>query len=156
MDWSVFLLFLFACCAAAATGSMFPPGQWYRQLAKPSWTPPNWLFPIAWTTLYLGSALAASRVAVVEGNAHAMGFWALQIALNTLWTPVFFGLERIRAGMVVLVFLWLAVLGSMVSFFAVDTVAGWLMAPYLLWVTVAGALNLSVWQLNPSVASESG
>ncbi len=156
MDWSVFLLFLGACCAAAATGSMFPPGQWYRDLSKPGWTPPDWLFPVAWTTLYLASAYAASRVAVLDGNAHAMGFWAMQIGLNALWTPVFFGLERIRAGMVVLVFLWLSVLGSMLSFFAVDTLAGWLMAPYLLWVTVAGALNLAVWRMNPSVVAESG
>lgn len=153
MDLSVFILFLFACAAAAATGSMFPPGQWYRDLAKPSWTPPNWLFPVAWTTLYLASAYAATRVAMLDGNAHGMGFWALQIALNTLWTPVFFGLERIRAGMVVLCFLWIAVVGTMVSFFMLDTIAGLLMVPYVIWVTVAGALNLSVWRLNPAAAA---
>ncbi len=155
MDWSVFILFLGACCAAAATGSMFQPGQWYRDLSKPFWTPPNWLFPVAWTTLYLASAVAATRVAMMDGNAHAMGFWALQIALNTLWTPIFFGLERIRAGFVVLVFLWLAVAGSMVAFFALDTVSGLLMVPYLIWVTVAGALNLAVWRLNPEAAAAS-
>lgn len=155
MDWSVFILFLGACCAAAATGSMFPPGKWYRNLTKPDWTPPDWLFPVAWTTLYLASAFAASRVAMRDDTAHAMGFWALQIALNTLWTPVFFGLERIRAGMIVLVFLWLSVLGAMLTFFAVDALAGWLMAPYLLWVTVAGALNLAVWRLNPAAAADS-
>jgi benzodiazapine receptor len=153
MDWSVFLLFLFACCAAAATGSMFPPGPWYRALAKPSWTPPDWLFPVAWTTLYLASAYAATRVAVLDANAHAMGFWALQIGLNTLWTPVFFGLERIKAGLVVLIFLWLAVLGCVITFFSADTLAGALMVPYLIWVTVAGALNVSVWRLNPSETS---
>lgn len=149
MDWSVFILFIGACGAAAATGSMFPPGQWYRDLAKPSWTPPNWLFPVAWTTLYIASALAATRVAVLDGNAHAMGFWAFQIALNTLWTPVFFGLKRIRAGAVILAFLVVAVAGSMITFFAMDALAGWLMVPYLVWVTIAGALNLSVWRLNP-------
>lgn len=153
MDWSVFALFLGACCAAAATGSMFSPGQWYRDLIKPVWTPPDWLFPVAWTILYLASAFAATRVAMVDGNAHAMGFWAFQIALNTLWTPVFFGLGRIRSGAVILALLWLAVAGSMLTFFAVDTLAGWLMVPYLMWVTVAGALNLSVWRLNPAEAS---
>lgn len=152
MDWTVFLLFLGACCAAAATGSMFPPGQWYRDLAKPAWTPPDWLFPVAWTTLYIASAVAATRVAILDTNAHAMGFWAFQIALNTLWTPVFFGLERIKGGFVVLVFLWLAVLGTMLSFLAADTIAGILMMPYLLWVTVAGALNVAVWGLNPEAA----
>lgn len=153
MDWSVFPLFLGACCAAAATGAMFPPGQWYRDLAKPSWTPPDWLFPLAWTVLYISSAIAATRVAVAGDAAHAMGFWAFQIALNTLWTPVFFGLERIRAGAIVLACLWFSVAGCIVSFFAVDALAGWLMVPYLVWVTVAGALNLSVWRLNPDKAA---
>lgn len=149
MDWSVFIVFLAACCAAAATGSMFPPDKWYRKLNKPSWTPKDWMFPVAWTSLYLMSAYAATLVAVMDGNAMAMAFWALQIALNTLWTPVFFGLKRIKAGMVVLVGLWIAVLGTLVAFSTLNSVAAWLMVPYLLWVTVAGALNWAVWRLNP-------
>lgn len=153
MDWTVFILFVGACGAAAATGSLFPPGPWYRALAKPSWTPPDWLFPVAWTTLYIASAFAATRVAMLDGNAHAMGFWAFQIGLNALWTPVFFGLERIKGGFIVLVFLWIAVLGSMITFFAADTIAGLLMVPYLIWVSVAGALNVAVWRLNPEAAA---
>jgi len=150
MDWSVFILFLAACCAAAATGSMFPPGRWYRDLSKPDWTPPNWLFPIAWTLLYLGSAYAATRVAVMENNAHAMGFWAMQIALNTLWTPVFFGLRRLKAGAVVIAMLWGAVVGTMVSFFMMDWIAGLLFVPYVIWVSYAGVLNLSIVLRNPN------
>jgi len=149
MDWSVFILFLAACCAAAATGSMFTPGAWYRALSKPSWTPPDWLFPVAWTLLYISSAYAAARVAMLDGNAHAMGFWALQIALNTLWTPVFFGLQRMKAGAVIIGMLWVAVFGTMVSFMMLDWIAGALLVPYLVWVTIAGALNLSVLILNP-------
>lgn len=150
MDWSVFILFLAACCAAAATGSMFPPGAWYRALSKPVWTPPNWLFPIAWTLLYISSAYAAARVAMLDDNAHAMGFWALQIALNTLWTPVFFGLQRLRAGAVIIAGLWGAVVGTMVTFMALDPLAGWLIAPYVVWVSYAAALNLSLWVRNGS------
>ncbi|GAA5075920.1 tryptophan-rich sensory protein [Maritalea mobilis] len=150
MDWSVFILFLAACCAAAATGSMFPPGRWYRDLSKPDWTPPNWLFPIAWTLLYLGSAYAATRIAVMENNAHAMGFWAMQIALNTLWTPVFFGLRRLKAGAVVIAMLWGAVVGTMVSFFMMDWIAGLLFVPYVIWVSYAGVLNLSIVLRNPN------
>ena len=153
MDWPLFLTFLAACGAAAATGAMFNPDIWYRNLKKPRWTPPDWLFPVAWTTLYLCMAYAAMRVALLPDNGQAMAFWALQIALNTLWTPVFFGLHRIRAGMVVMVFLWLAVAATTLAFFQMDTTAGVVIFPYLVWVTIAGALNFSVMRLNPSVQS---
>jgi tryptophan-rich sensory protein len=121
-------------------------------LSKPDWTPPNWLFPIAWSFLYLASAFSATRVAVMDGNAHAMGFWALQIALNTLWTPIFFGLRRLRAGAVVITMLWLSVFGTVLSFHALDALAGWLMVPYLIWVSYAAALNMSIVLRNPNVA----
>lgn len=149
MDWPLFFIFLAACGAAAATGAMFNPDVWYRDLKKPVWTPPDWLFPVAWTTLYVCMAYSAMRVALLPDNAHAMAFWALQIALNTLWTPVFFGLHRIRSGMVVMVFLWLAVAATTFAFFQMDTVAGVVIFPYLIWVTIAGALNFSVMRLNP-------
>lgn len=149
MDWQLFIIFLSACAAASATGSLFPPDKWYfEEIKKPVWTPPPWLFPLAWVTLYVSSAYAAMRVGLVEGSAMALAFWALQIALNTLWTPVFFGLKRLRAAFIVLVCLWLAVLGTMLTFFEVDRTAGWLIAPYLFWVTYAGALNLWIWLVN--------
>ena len=78
-----------------------------------------------------------------------MSFWSLQIALNTLWTPIFFGLRRMRTAMVVMGALWLAVAATMVSFFALDVWAGLMMVPYLAWVSVASALNFGVWRLNP-------
>ncbi|MGL4237308.1 tryptophan-rich sensory protein TspO [Tabrizicola sp.] len=153
MDFWVFLIFLLACGPAAATGAMFSPGEWYRGLAKPSWTPPDWLFPVAWTVLYLCMALAAERVARQAGQDPNVGtglaFWALQIGLNTLWTPIFFGLRKMRGGMIVLVFLWLAVFATLVTFWRVDWFAGLLFLPYLVWVSVAGALNYSVMRLNP-------
>lgn len=152
-DWGIFTVFLAACAAAAATGSMFQPGAWYDRLEKPSWNPPNWVFPVVWSVLYVLIAIAAARVAGAPGSGYAMAFWALQIALNTLWTPVFFGLHRIKAGMVIIAFLWLAVLGSIVSVYTVEPFAGLLLAPYLVWVTIAAALNASVWRLNPDVAN---
>jgi tryptophan-rich sensory protein len=153
MDWGIFTIFLAACAAAAATGSMFSPGAWYQRLDKPGWTPPNWLFPVAWTLLYLGSAVAAARVAVLDGNGFGMAFWAMQIAFNTLWTPVFFGLHRIKAAFFIMIGLWIAVAGTMVSFFMLDWIAGALFVPYLIWVSVAGALNASVWARNPKEAA---
>ncbi|WP_306131370.1 tryptophan-rich sensory protein TspO [Roseivivax marinus] len=156
MVWVLFVIFLAACFAAGTTGAMFPPGEWYRTLNKPTWTPPDWLFPVAWTTLYLCMATAGARAALAEDNALAMALWSLQIALNTLWTPVFFGLRNIRAGMAVLAALWLAVAASCVALWDVDWIAGLLFLPYLAWVTVAGALNAAVWRLNPDAARGSG
>jgi len=155
MDWGLFLTFLAACGAAAATGAMFDPGSWYKALNKPPWTPPNWAFPLVWTVLYFAIAFAAMRIAMVEdggrAQVQALAFWAMQIAFNTLWTPVFFGLRRMRAALIVMVGLWLSVALTTSAFLALDTVAGMLFVPYLVWVTVAGALNFSVWRRNPAV-----
>ncbi|MEL6586480.1 MAG: TspO/MBR family protein [Pseudomonadota bacterium] len=149
MDWTLFTLFLAACCAAATTGSMFPPGDWYRDLSKPAWTPPDWLFPVAWTVLYLALAYTAARVAPMDGAAYALAFWALQIALNTLWTPIFFGLQRLKAALVVIAMLWLAVIGLLATYWTLDTLSFWIMSPYLVWVSYAAALNLSILRRNP-------
>lgn len=153
MDWTLFAIFFAASIAAASTGALFEPGAWYKSLNKPSWTPPNWLFPVVWTVLYIAMAVAAARIAVVDGAQIAMAFFTLQLVLNTLWTPVFFGLRRLRGGMVVISALWLAVAATTVAFWQIDTIAGVLLAPYLLWVTIASALNFSVWRLNPDAAS---
>ncbi|MFN3722343.1 MAG: tryptophan-rich sensory protein TspO [Paracoccaceae bacterium] len=157
MDFALFFTYIAACGAAAATGAMFMPGDWYKALDKPWWTPKDWMFPVAWTILYISIAVAAMRVAMVAGSdgrsGQALAFWTVQIALNTLWTPVFFGLRRIRAGLIVLCLLWIAVAATLVSFWPIDPLAGWLFVPYLLWVTIAGALNASVWMRNPGVAS---
>ena len=150
MDWMLFLTFLAATFAAAATGAMFQPGAWYDRLRKPAWTPPPIVFPIAWTTLYLLMSWAALRVALLPGSGQALAFWSVQIALNTLWTPVFFGLRRMRAAMVVIVALWLAVATTAWAFARLDGWAGAAMLPYLLWVTIASALNWSVWRMNPA------
>ena len=153
MDWTLFLIFLAACFAAGTTGAIFPPGQWYEALDKPPWTPPNWMFPVAWTTLYLLISASAARVAVAEANGYAFAFFALQIALNTLWTPVFFGLRRMGAGMVVLAALWLSVAAMLVTFWQIDLWAGAMLLPYMAWVAVAGALNWSVWRRNPGASA---
>ena len=148
MTFLLFLIFLAACASAAATGVLFPPGDWYRSLAKPGWVPPNRAFPVVWTSLYILMAWAAARVAVAEGGGLALAFWALQIALNTLWTPVFFGLRRMRSGLVIIVLLWLAVAATLVASWQVDWIAGLLLAPYLAWVSVAAALNFFILRLN--------
>ncbi|MCU0827562.1 MAG: tryptophan-rich sensory protein [Tabrizicola sp.] len=154
MDWSLFFIYLCACGAAAATGALFPTGPWYEALKKPSWTPPNWLFPVAWTSLYVLMSLAAARAAMVEGAALGLALWSVQIAFNTLWTPVFFGLKRMRASLVPMAGLWLSVTATCVVFFTLDVWAGLMFVPYVAWVTVAGALNLALVRLNPEQARQ--
>ena len=152
MFWLIFCIFFAACLGAGVTGGLFPPGEWYRQLQKPSWTPPDWVFPVAWLVLYICMAFAAARVAVRPENGVALAFWSMQIAFNALWTPVFFGLKNIRLGMAVVSVLWLAVLCTLLALWQVDWLAGLLFVPYLLWVTIAASLNGAVWRLNPTVA----
>ncbi len=149
MDWALFFTFFAACGAAAATGAMFKPGEWYFALSKPAWTPPGFLFPLVWTTLYILMAWSASRIAGLAGSRQALAFWGLQIAVNTLWSPVFFGLHRLGAAMIIIVCLWLSVAATMVTFFALDFWAGMMFLPYLIWVSIASALNFRVWQMNP-------
>ncbi len=153
MFWLCFGIFLLACMGAGSAGGLFPPGPWYRDLDKPRWTPPDWAFPVAWTTLYICMAFAGARVAISPDNSVAMALWSLQIALNGLWTPVFFGLKRLRLGFVVLSGLWLSVALTMVALWQVDWLAGALFIPYLIWVSIAGALNFSVMRRNPEVAA---
>lgn len=151
MDYLLFIIFLLTTFGAGATGAIFPPGEWYQKLEKPSWTPPNWMFPIMWTSIYVLIAFAGARVAQLEGSGYAMAFWAAQIAFNTLWTPTFFGLHRLNGALIVMLFLWGSVLGCFITHWQLDFWAGMAMLPYLIWVTVAGMLNYSVARLNPSV-----
>ncbi|MEM6939743.1 MAG: TspO/MBR family protein [Pseudomonadota bacterium] len=148
MDLFLFGVFLVACGAAGATGAAFPPGKWYDNLAKPSWTPPDWAFPVAWTSIYLLISFSGARVAGMEGSAYALAFWAMQAGFSTLWTPVFFGLRRLRGSLAVMLPLWLSVAGATYYHWQVDFWAGLAFVPYLVWVSVAAALNVAVWRLN--------
>lgn len=149
-----FLILLLACAAAGATGVLFKPGAWYEGLRKPGFTPPNWVFPVVWTTLYVLIAWAGARLAVLPGAGIAMALWAAQIALNTLWTPVFFGAHRLGAGMAVLALLWLVVAALLVAAFRLDLWAGLMLLPYLVWLSIAGALNFRLWRDNPQAGAQ--
>ncbi|MGN8140127.1 tryptophan-rich sensory protein TspO [Pseudomonas sp. 22105] len=143
-----FLIFLIACGAAATTGMVFQPGQWYAQLNKPKFTPPNWVFPVAWTTIYLLLAWVGYRLTMIPGSEQVLALWAAQIALNTLWTPVFFGAQRIVAAMIILVLLWLVVATMVILALRLDVITGLILFPYLAWLCVAAALNFSIMRNN--------
>ncbi|MBV6664223.1 tryptophan-rich sensory protein [Pseudomonas yamanorum] len=141
-------IFLLACGAAASTGIIFKPGDWYATLVKPSFTPPNWLFPVAWTIIYLLLAWAGYRLTLIPGSEIVLALWATQIALNTLWTPVFFGAHRILAGMVIITLLWLVVAAMVLLTVRLDLITGLILFPYLVWLSVAAALNFSILRNN--------
>lgn len=143
--------FLACCFAAASTGAVFKPGPWYAALAKPSWNPPDWLFPIAWAALYTMMAFAAWlvwREVGFAGAGLALGLWFLQLALNAAWSWLFFGLKRMDLAFAELCALWLAIAATILAFAPISATAAWLMAPYLVWVSFAGVLNATLWRLN--------
>jgi benzodiazapine receptor len=145
---TLFPVFLLTCAIAGTAGIFFRPGEWYQNLDKPAWTPPNWVFPVVWTGLYILIAFAATRIASVPDNDLALGLWGLQITINTLWSGVFFGLHRMLAGAVIIALLSLTVLATTVVFWTHDMLAAMMMVPYLIWGTYALALNTSVWLRN--------
>ena len=143
--------FLVLVTAVASSGAFFKPGVWYETLAKPPWTPPDWLFPVAWTLLYLMIAVAGWLVWKQVGLAAAgvaFSFYFGQLALNAAWSWLFFGLHRIDLALVDVLALWLAIAGTIVTFHGVRPLAAWLLVPYLIWVTYAAALNFAVWRMN--------
>ena len=148
MFWLDFLVFLFACMAAGLTGSLFPPGKWYSELNKPVWTPPNWVFPVAWPILYLLMSYSGATLANLESAGSALALWALQISLNTLWTPVFFGLKNLKLGLIIILLLLVSVAICTYVFWLYAWIYGLLFLPYLAWVIFAAALNDAVVQLN--------
>jgi benzodiazapine receptor len=137
-------------CLAALTGFFIQPVGYYAALAKPAWSPPAWVFGPAWTVLYILMAVAAWMVWRRGGwraQRGALGLYLVQLALNALWTPLFFGLQNPGLAFAEIVLLWLALAATLVAFFRVDRWAGCLLVPYLLWVTFAAALNFAIWRL---------
>jgi translocator protein len=143
---------LVASFSAATMGALFPPGEWYAALAKPSWNPPCWIFGPVWSALYLMMAVAAWLVwkrGGFAGQRRPLALFITQLTLNAAWTPLFFGLHRPGLAFAEILLLWLAILATLVSFLRVNKLAGWLLAPYLAWVTFASVLNFTLWRLNP-------
>jgi len=155
MNWLKLLASVAVCQLAGFLGSLFTrpaiPG-WYAQLQKPSFAPPNWLFGPMWVSLYLLMAVAAFLVwqkgLAFPGVRLALTIFLFQLLLNTIWSPVFFGLRSPLAGAVIIVLLWLAILATIIAFMKISPSAAWLLVPYILWVSLATALNISIYFLN--------
>jgi benzodiazapine receptor len=154
LRWAIFtvplvMLLGFLSARTVPTGS---ENLWYRALTKPALTPPGWLFPIAWTTLYVLIGLALAMILNARGARlrwPAIGLFVVQFALNLAWTPLFFGAHRIGAAVIVIVAMAIAAIATTILFGRVRTTAAWLMLPYLVWISFAGVLTWSIGQLNP-------
>lgn len=125
---------------------------WYPTLAKPSFNPPAWVFGPAWTLLYILMGVALFLVwrqgLNTPGVRVALIAFAVQLVLNALWSIIFFGMQSPGWAFVEIILLWLAIVVTLWTFWRVVPAAGWLLAPYLAWVSFATVLNGSIWILN--------
>jgi len=142
------VLAVVATAGAASWITALSVRDWYPGLAKPTWTPPAWVFGPTWTILYGAMAVAASvawvnRWRCADACAPLAAF-AVQLLLNLAWTAFFFGLKSPLLGFLDICLLWVAIGVTVTQFFLVSRVAGWLMVPYWIWVTFAGALNAAI------------
>jgi tryptophan-rich sensory protein len=143
------------CLSVGAIGTISTSQNiptWYASLNKPAFTPPNWLFGPAWTTLYILMGIAAflvwkAGIGRPEVKA-ALWIFLAQLVLNAVWTPLFFGAHWLLLSFLEMILLWLLILWTIVKFYGISVVAGLLLIPYILWVSFASVLNLSFWLLN--------
>jgi benzodiazapine receptor len=144
------LVFLALVGAAALTGINYLPGGWYEALAKPAWTPPNWVFPPTWTVLYVMIAVAGWRVFEREGLVPALIVWAISLQLNAAWSVFMFKEHQIGYAALDIAALWLSIVAFIALTWNSSRLASLLFVPYLAWVSYAAALNFAIWQLNPN------
>jgi len=150
------IIIVLICQSVGIIGSLFTRSSiptWYSTLAKPSFAPPNWIFAPVWTTLYLMMGISAYLI-LSEGLYNpkvkkAVILFVVQLILNAIWSPLFFGLKSILLGLIVIMILWVFILLTILRFFRMSKIAGLLLIPYLLWTSFATILNFSLFILNP-------
>jgi tryptophan-rich sensory protein len=153
-DWRVLVRSVLLCELAGVVPALLTADDvatWYPTLARPAFTPPDWVFGPVWTTLYLlmGVALYLTwRSDRGRERRVALSVFGVQLALNATWTLVFFGAHAIFGGLVVIAALLAAILATIGTFARIDRRAAALLLPYLLWVGFATVLNYEIWRLN--------
>lgn len=150
-----FLFFIGICFFTAWLGAQVSPGiasgDWYESINKPQWNPPSWIFGPVWTLLYAMMGTAAWLVwkkAGFGGAKVALTLFFVQLFLNGLWSQIFFGQQELGWAFAEIIVLWMAIIATTLYFFKENNIAGWLMVPYILWVTFASWLNYTIWMLN--------
>ena len=146
------LALVFIAAAIGAAGSI-DAGPFYRQLARPDWAPPAWLFGPVWSALYLLIGIAAWLVWRRHGRRGArvaLALFVVQLGLNALWSWLFFGWRLGALAFAEIIVLWLSILATVIAFWRLRArLAAGLMLPYLAWVSFAVLLCFTVWQQNP-------
>lgn len=154
MSLIVFLLLAFI---TASSGGIFRPGPDYEALNFPSWRPPNYLFGPVWTVLFIMIAVSGwliwQEVGFEGVGRVALIIYGIQLALNFLWSALFFGLKWRGLALFEMAFLWLSILCLIVLFYPISALAAYLLVPYLLWVSFAFFLNHALWSLNRDLTS---
>jgi tryptophan-rich sensory protein len=145
---ALLLFLLLVVGGGLAIGYLSAPGEWYAQLRKPVFSPPNRVFSPVWTVLYVLIAVAGWRTWRRERRGWAMRLWWVQLVLNFAWTPTFFVAHQISPALVVVVLLLAAIMTFIVASWRADRVAAALFLPYAAWVAFASALNASIAVLN--------
>ncbi|MFX1450613.1 MAG: TspO/MBR family protein [Promethearchaeota archaeon] len=150
------ILCIILCQIAGIIGSFSTApaiATWYQFLNKPSFTPPPWLFAPVWISLYtlmgIATFLIWNKGLDELNNKIGIIFFSIQLVLNALWSIVFFGFKSILGGLILLITLDIAVIITTVMYFKVYKIAGALLIPYIIWLSIATALNYSIWVLNP-------
>ncbi|MFU7528695.1 TspO/MBR family protein [Qipengyuania sp. ASV99] len=151
IEWTpAIIAALWAVILGGAGGVLTDIGQWYRELKKPSWQPPDWLFGPAWTVILglSGWSFYLAWTAAPEALGTIAALFAVNFVLHFAWSPLFFKAKRPDWALAENVFLWLSVLSLFVFLPEYSALAGWLNAPYLAWVSFAFFLNWKIVQLN--------
>ncbi|ARS89759.1 TspO/MBR family protein [Natrarchaeobaculum aegyptiacum] len=150
LPWAVAFVILVNLVGSVPGVLSSPDSAWFRTLEQPWFYPPSIAFPIAWTALFtlMGVALWLVWRRDASGRRLALGLFVVQMVFNVAWTPAFFALENLLAGLVVIVPLWVLIVATILAFRRVDWRAAALLVPYLLWVTFATVLNFELWRLN--------
>jgi len=154
MRWAVvtvpFILLLgFASARLAPSGSA---NSWYVALVKPAGTPPDWVFPVAWTTVYILLGVALAMIIHARGSrlrGPAIALFAVQMVVNLIWSPLFFGMHQVSWALTTIVVLFGLAFATTMLFGRVRAGAAWLMVPYLAWLVFAGLLTYRISELNP-------
>lgn len=140
---------------AGLGGKATDVGPWYRALVKPPWNPPDWVFPVAWTTIYLFIIAATGGAwndATAEQKPQLLILVGFNFLVNILWSVLFFAMRKPVWALLDVFLLWISIVAMMVGFAQIAAIHAWLLLPYLLWVSIAATLNMSIIKLNPELS----